>query len=135
MKKPSNKSFFEKRGASKASVSGDKVPLPGGGGGRLKKFNPKYNFVKIKEKFEALGTLDLEDFNSAADIGLFLDWYNKSLKDHKADLYDALIHDMTVEIVKYEAPVPAREVEHEMGKVDKELKKKELGSILQKNKL
>ena len=124
MKKPENKSIFEKRGASKASVSGDKVLLPGGAGGRLKKFNPKHNFAKVKEKYEALGTLDLEDFDSAADIGLFLDWYNKSLKDHKANLYDALIHDMTVEIVNYGAPVSKREVEYEMDKVQKELDKK-----------
>lgn len=134
MKKP-EQTIFEKRGASKASVSGDKVLLPGGGGDRLKKFNPKHNFAKIKEKFEALGRLDVEDFNSAADMGLFLDWYNKSLKDHKAKLYDALVHDMTVDIVKYETPVSAREVQYEMDKVDKEMKKRELGSILQKNKL
>ena len=58
-----------------------KLLLPGGAGGRSKRFHKKYNFDNIRKKFDATGKLDLEDFNSADEIGLFLDWYNNSIKE------------------------------------------------------
>lgn len=76
--------FLEKRGVSKEirekGPPGGKVLMPGGAGGRSKKFHKKYNFDNIRKKFDATGKLDLEDFNSADEIGMFLDWYNLSIK-------------------------------------------------------
>lgn len=69
--------FYERTGAVKDAP---KI-LPGGAGGRSKKFHKKFNFDNIKKKFDATGKLDLEDFNSADEIGMFLDWYNQGIKN------------------------------------------------------
>lgn len=79
MKKQKNVAFENLSDKEKSGEN--KIILPGGAGGRAKKFTAKFNFDKIKEKFDATGKLELEDFNNAADIGLFLDWYNKTIKD------------------------------------------------------
>ena len=81
MKKPEKDNFFKRTGATKGPAPGGKVLLPGGGGDRFKTFDPKFNFEEIKKKFDATGKLDLQDFDNAKDIGLFLDWYNKGIRD------------------------------------------------------
>lgn len=78
MKKP-QKDFFEKTGATKDAP----VILPGGAGGRSKNFISKSNFELAKKKLEETGKLDLEFFNNTEDVGLFIDWYNKGVKDSK----------------------------------------------------
>ena len=78
---PKEPDFYERTGAAKGPPPGGKDLFPGGAGGRSKKFLPRGNFKMVKEKLAATGKLDLEDFNNAEDVGLFLDWYNKGLQD------------------------------------------------------
>ena len=40
-------------------------------------------FDKAKQRLDETGKLSLEDFNNAAEIGAFIDWYNQRLKDKK----------------------------------------------------
>lgn len=82
-KSEKEKNFFERTGATPGPPPGGKVLLPGGAGGRAKKFLAKSNFDKIKKKFDATGKLYLEDFNNVEDMGLFLDWYNKGVTSDK----------------------------------------------------
>ena len=71
---PNEPDFFEITGATKHAPR----ILPGGAGNRAKRVtpSPRHNFKEIKEKLDATGKLDRDDFNNASDIGLFLDWYN-----------------------------------------------------------
>ena len=95
---PKNKpNFFEQRGAASTPPPGGKVLLPGGAGGRAKKFTDKGKFNEIKRKFEELGKLDLYDFNNTADLGAFLDWYNLSISSSKEKSFNNDV----LEISKY----------------------------------
>jgi hypothetical protein len=57
-----------------------KILLPGA---VRKEFFKPGNFDKIKKKLEATGKLDVEDFNSAKDLGMFIDWYNQLITNSK----------------------------------------------------
>ena len=60
---------------------------------------PKINLDNAKfkgliKKFEALGHLDIEDFNTTAEMGAFLDFYNTVVQRAKQSEYDKQITDM-----------------------------------------
>jgi hypothetical protein len=103
MKKSKN-DFLEKRVATGSPPPGGKILLPGGAGGRAKKFTSKFNFDKIKKKYDATGKLDLQDFDNAEDIGMFIDWYNKGVKDSK----EAEATREIIEISKFLARIQGR---------------------------
>jgi hypothetical protein len=81
MKKPKEPSFFEKKGIPDTPPPGGKVLLPGGAGGRNKKFHEIANFKKIKVSLKATGKLDMQYFNNAKDVGMFIDWYNQRVRE------------------------------------------------------
>lgn len=78
-----------------------KVLLPGAS---RRDFLKPYDFDKKKKKFEALGKLDLEDFNSAAEMTQFLDWYNLTQEESNKRYYENEI----VEISKLLARLQTR---------------------------
>lgn len=60
---------------------------------------PKINldsskFKMLIKKFEDLGKLDLQDFNSTAEMCAFLDFYNGTVKAAKQSEYDKQITDI-----------------------------------------
>lgn len=72
--------------ASRELQNTGKILLPGGAGGR--KFYKPSNFDKKKKRLEETGQLSLDDFNSAEEIGQFLDWYNQDKKIGKRSHFD-----------------------------------------------
>ncbi len=77
-----------------------KILLPGGAGGRNKKFHSIANFEKIKKSMEATGKLDVQYFNNAKDIGMFIDWYNTTVKERKQAHHDNEITEISKLLAK-----------------------------------
>lgn len=62
---------------------------------------PPTNYDRAKRRLEETGSLSLDDFNSAADVGAFIDFYNETLRKSRDDY----LKNEIIEISKYLAKI------------------------------
>lgn len=60
-----------------------------------RKSKEPYNFKEKVKKVEALGKLQMEDFNSAEEAGMFIDWMNEMNRMEKQKRADNEIHEIS----------------------------------------
>ena len=92
--KPISQIEKAKEGIRKEKETGT-IRMPGGAGGRNKKFHELGNFKRAKQRLEETGKLDRNDFNSGQELGMFIDWYNKALEEAKRARGDNEIHEIS----------------------------------------
>jgi len=59
-------------------------------------------FKKMLKKFNELGKLDRNDFNSGKELGQFVDFYNEMVKKKRQDYDDNEIHEISKWVARLE---------------------------------
>ena len=67
-----------------------------------KKIKAPKNFNKAMQRLQDTGSLSLEDFDSAADVGAFIDFYNESMIKGREDHYNNEILEISKFLAKVE---------------------------------